>query len=515
MHGSTREFCESQLSEQSIYRVLARESHRLFADESFADLYVDNGRPSIPPRIVSVVMVLQRLEGLSDREAVDRFTFDVRWKYAAGCLGFEHPGFRHTVLVNMRARLRASARPDRIYEKVLEIAKAAGFVGRKRVVDSTALYDAVATQDTVTTVRSAIVGVLREVTKREPAELAKALRDVLKRDDDYTAAGKPTCDWDDEEARVALVDALTRDAYAVLLHLCDVQLDPVTLQATGLLAVLVGQDVEEKDGRFRIVQGVAKDRVISVVDPEARHGHKTSARGFDGYKAHVAIDPDSEIITATATTAGNVADGAVAEALLKDVLAPEAADEVVSTEKLEVYGDASYGVGPLIEKVEAAGGEAMLKVQGCHGVEGRFSKDDFDVDLDAGTVKCPAEKLVQIRLRADGSGTASFAPHCGECPKREKCTTSANGRVVTIHKHERTLQRERRKQRDPAWKTRYRATRPKVERKLAHAMRRKHGGRRARVRGNLRVGHDFAMLAAALNLARLATLGAFAAKVVA
>lgn len=153
---SARAACEARLPERSIYRLLARECHRLFADEDFADLFEDVGRRSIPPRIVAVVMVLQRLQGLSDREAVDAFAFDLRWKHAAGALEFDHRGFVHTVLVDMRARLRESARPERIFEKVLEVARQAGLVGRRRVLDSTALYDAVATQDTVTMIRSSI-----------------------------------------------------------------------------------------------------------------------------------------------------------------------------------------------------------------------------------------------------------------------------------------------------------------------------------------------------------------------
>src|SRR5829696_3650989 len=139
-------------------------------------------------------MVLQRVEGCSDREAVERFTYDLRWKYAAGGLDYDYPGFVHTVLVDMRARLRASERPNRIFEAVLEVAKRAGLVGRKRVLDSTALYDAVATQDTVTLIRSSIRALLQGVD----AELAVRLRAVLRRNDDYRSAGKPSCDWDDE-----------------------------------------------------------------------------------------------------------------------------------------------------------------------------------------------------------------------------------------------------------------------------------------------------------------------------
>ena len=180
---SGSDFCRERVSEKSIYGLLYRESHRLFPDEAFADLFADIGRASVPPRIVAVVMVLQRLEGLSDREAVDRITFDLRWKYAAGGLDFDYAGFVHTVLVDMRARLRRSARPNRIFEMALEVAREAGLIGRKRVLDSTALYDAVATQDTVTLIRSAIRALLRIVDD----ELGVELRSCCKRDDDYIA----------------------------------------------------------------------------------------------------------------------------------------------------------------------------------------------------------------------------------------------------------------------------------------------------------------------------------------
>jgi len=150
MFATTTSFCEGRVDEASIYGLLHRECRALFADEMFADLFTSIGRRSVPPMIVAVVMVLQRLEGCSDREAVDRFAFDARWKYAAGGLDFDYPGFVHTVLVDMRARLAGSERPDRVFEVVLQTARQAGLVGRRRVLDSTCLYDAVATMDTVT-----------------------------------------------------------------------------------------------------------------------------------------------------------------------------------------------------------------------------------------------------------------------------------------------------------------------------------------------------------------------------
>lgn len=533
MFRTSTEFCRERVQAGSIYGLLHREGYRLFPDDAFADLFKDIGRASVPPRIVAVVMVLQRLEGLSDREAVDRFTFDLRWKYAAGGLDFNHPGFVHTVLVDMRARLRRSSRPNRIFETVLEVAREAGLVGRTRVLDSTPLYDAVATQDTVTLMRSAIRGLLQVCEEGLASELRKSLR----RDDDYSTPGKPACDWDDAPAREAMLDALARDAYAVLAQLDDSKMSPELQQAATLLATVVGQDIEQReDGVFRILRGVAKDRVISTVDPEARHGHKTAARGFDGYKGHVAVDPNSEIITATEVTPGNVADGDAAESLLADVLAdkPSAtpsegetakstescADEKKTAEKTsepssaqpsepayEIYGDASYGTANLVEAIEGAGAKAHVKVQAPVAPDGRFSKDAFAIDLGAQTVCCPAGAIVHIREARDGGGLAAFGVRCATCPQRSQCTANKEGRTIRIHPQEATLHRKRAEQKSPEWKSNYRRTRPKVERKLAHLMFRRHGGRRARMRGCLRIRHDFALLGAAQNLRRLASLG--------
>jgi transposase len=538
---STTKYCEETLGPTSIYRYLHAHCHRLFPDEMFVDLFQDIGRESVPPRILAVVMVLQKLEGLSDREAVERFAYDVRWKYAAGGLGFDHGGFVHTVLVRMRAKLRNSERPHRLFDVALEAARAAGLVGRKRVLDSTPLYDAVATQDTVTMIRSAIRGLLR--VAGEP--LQGELRSVLRREDDYASAGKPACDWSDERAREELIDALCRDACAVLAVMDDRLVGGEVRQASELLATVVGQDIEAtEDGRFRIARRVAKDRVISTVDAEARHGHKTSARGFDGYKGHISIDPDSEIVTATAVTPANAGDGSVAKELLAEALpastdttveaaaaeataavcegtpaaeemCAEANDEpsvasavsVPHQPALEVYGDSAYGAGDVLAHLDDHDVTAYVKVQPPSAPAGKFSKDSFHIDLDNATVTCPQQHTVPIRARNDGSGSAHFGTHCAQCPLRSQCTESRKGRSVDIHPHESLLAQARQQQRsNPAWRERYRATRPKVERKLAHLMRRKHGGRRARMRGQIRIAWDFALLAASANLQRLAQL---------
>jgi len=533
-------YCEGRVGADSIYAVLNRECFTLFPDEMFADLFTDVGRRSVPPMIVAVVMVLQRIEGCSDREAVDRFAFDARWKYAAGGLAFDYPGFVHTVLVDMRARLAASGRPDRIFEVTLAAAKAAGLVGRKRVLDSTPLYDAVATMDTVTLIRSGIRGVL----KAAGADLAAELRAVIGRDDDYATAGKPVCDYDDRAARKQLVDALAKDGIAVLAVLDGRELDPAATQAGALLATVLGQDLDVGTGGvFTIARRVAKDRVISTVDPQARHGRKTSAHRFDGYKGHIAIDPDAEVITATAVTAGNTGDAASAVGLLAgDVPDPDSTDDTDDTDDatasgepaatgsdsghdaeqadavtddaaesqeapLAVYGDAAYGAGALLADLEAAGAQIMTKVQPPVAPGGRFPKDRFAVDTEAATVTCPAEVVVPIRPVKDGGGTAAFGAACSGCPLAAACTNAKAGRVIRIGRYEAELVRARTTQADPAWRADYRATRPKVERKIGHLMRRRHGGRRARVRGQTKVAADFSLLAAAVNLARFGVLG--------
>jgi hypothetical protein len=382
----------------------------------------------------------------------------------------------------------------------LKLARQAGLVGVRRVLDSAPLEDAVTTQDTVTMIRGAIRGLLRAC----PPALEVKVRELLQREDDYRAPGKPACDWTDRAAREALVDALVRDGYRAHDALGGERLDPRTAEAAALLATVTGQDIEETDdGRFRIFEGTAPDRVISTVDPQARHGHKTTAHRFDGYKGHVAVDPDSEVITAAEVSPAATGDAAVAPRLLDDLVPGQGQQAAPAV----VYGDSAYGTGTNLVWLDEHGLVPMITTQLPTAPGGRFAKDQFRVDLQAGTVTCPARVTVAIIPARRGGGRARFGAACSVCPLRDACTTSIRGRVVTIHPHEATLAAARGRQRDPAWRADYRATRPKVERKLAHLLRRRHGGRRARVRGLVRVAQDWKLLAAATNLARFATLG--------
>ena len=154
-----------------------------------------------------------------------------------------------------------------------------------------------------------------------------------------------------------------------------------------------------------------------------------------------------------------------------------------AAQELAVYGDAAYGAGPLLATLEDAGARIMTKVQPPPAPGGRFAKDRFDIDLAAGTVSCPGHVTVAIRPAKGGGGVAMFGTACAHCPLAAQCTTSPAGRTVTIGAYEPQLARARAAQADPAWRADYTATRPKVERKIGHLMRRRHGGRRARVRG--------------------------------
>jgi hypothetical protein len=490
-----------RLREGSLYRLLADHGLVMFPDDYFADLFTGSakGRPTVAARVVATVMLLQAFEGLSDREACDRLEVDLRWQAAAG-VDAGYWAFHPTVLVGMRAKLRASVRPRRLFEDTKVVARQTGAMkGRARVLDSTPVFDAVATQDTVTQVRAAIRKVLAALGAAG-SPLAGQVRAALRRDDDYSSPGKPPCDWDDPAAREALVDELVKDALAALGVLDGQQLPPPAIEAGDLLALVAGQDVEQgEDGVFRIARKTARDRVISTVDTAARHGHKSRHRRFDGYKAHLSVDPDSELIDEVAATPANAPDRDAAGELLE-----EHAD---AEDKPEVVGDSAYGDAATRAGLEEQGFTLTAKCPPARNSGGRFPKDRFAVDLDRGTVTCPAGQTAVIMPTAGGGGRASFRPWCATCPLRSACTASRRGRTIAIHPHEAVLQRARAIQRDPGWQQRYRADRPVVERKISHFTRRAWGGRNARTRGLARITTDLVTRAGALNWARLAVLG--------
>jgi Transposase domain (DUF772) len=297
-------WCRHLVPQGSVYAFLADHRQQLFPPELFADVARQGGgHPSVPAEVVATVMVLQALEGLSDREAASALRRDIAWKVACG-LRLDDEGFHPTVLVYWRNRLRASGRPRRIFDAVRQVVEATGVLtGRgRRVLDSTILEDAVATQDTVTQLVAAI---------RRVRRLVPGARQVGVGAHDYDRPGKPGCVWEDPEARQALVSGLVNDALAVLAAVAEVELDAERAEAVALLALVAGQDVEpgERPGSWRIARRVAQDRVISTVDPQARHARKTSAHKRDGYKGHVAAEPESGLVTECPLTAAAAPDG--------------------------------------------------------------------------------------------------------------------------------------------------------------------------------------------------------------
>nr|SBP00064.1 transposase, IS4 family protein [Nonomuraea gerenzanensis] len=294
--------CREMIPAGSVFAFLAGHRRVLFPSQAFADMYAPvNGHPSVPPGLLATVVALQALHGLSDEEAVGTLRFDLRWKAACG-LGLYDQGFDPSLLTYFRRRLARSADPDRIFGAVRTVVEQTSVLtGRiRRALDSAVLLDAVATQDTITQ----LIAAIRRVARRVPG--ASALVAAHCHACDYTDPGKPRIAWDDEEAKIALVSGPVTDALTLLDHLTGRDLDESAAHAVGLLALLAGQDVEPAegadgtDGRWRIARRTAPDRIISTVDPQARHIHKSQQQRDDGYKAHLAVEPETGLLIAVA-----------------------------------------------------------------------------------------------------------------------------------------------------------------------------------------------------------------------
>jgi Transposase DDE domain/Transposase domain (DUF772) len=479
----------------SVFAFLAGHRRELFPDEMFADLFpTGRGRPSVPADVMAAVITLQALHGRSDSETVDAVTFDLRWKAACG-LPVTAGAFHPTTLTYWRRRLAASNRPNRIFEAVKAVVAATGALAGKtrRALDSTVLDDAVATQDTVTQ----LIGAIRRV-RREVPGAAEVIGQHCSAHD-YDDPGKPAIAWDDADARDRLVDGLVSDAHRLLGYLPEQELGPREAEAVALLALIAGQDVEPvegsdgTDGRWRIARQVAADRVICTIDPDTRHVHKTVHHRQDGFKAHVAIEPDTGIITDCALRqASGTANHEAVVGL--ELLAEE-------DPGLQVLGDSAYGVAEARVALADAGHSAVIKPIPLRSViEGGFTRDDFLVDEAAGTVSCPGGHTVAI-TRARG---ADFGVRCRECPLRARCTTSRRGRKLTLHGQDSVLFAARRQAETPEFQTVYRQHRPMVERSIAWIVR---GNRKLRYRGTTKNDWWLHHRVAAVNLRRLITLG--------
>ncbi len=517
----------------SMFAFLAAHRAEVFADADYADLFAPPGlgRPSLPATQMAAVLALQALCDYSDRETAEAVRFDVRWKVAIGA-ALDDAGFDPSTLVHWRNRIAKSARPHRVSDAVKTVIAETGILRgrRRRAVDSTILADAVATQDTVTQLVSAVRRVAREVPGAAE-QIAAACTGH-----DYSKPGKPAIDWDDPAAKDALVSALVNDANAVVAAFKDAELDEAAASALALLALVAGQDVEPAegsdgtDGRWRIARQVAADRVVSTVDPEARHARKSGEARRDGYRAHLAADPETGIITdeKLSRAAGEEnSDPAVAEEFLAAETGPAssgAEDEPAcgtggqdgagpagtpgsgagggDRGPLAWYGDSAYGTGDLRGAIADAGHQAVIKPKPLRPpVKGGFTVDDFAVDEQAGTITCPAGHTVGLsRTRV-----ATFGAVCRDCPLRSRCTTCQTGRKLVLHPRDDLLRAAR-----VGWaglRKDYTAWRPNVERAIAQVATWRGRRVKLRYRGTAKNHAWLKRRTAALNLRTLAGKG--------
>jgi hypothetical protein len=471
----------------SMFAFLAAHRAEVFPDEEFADLFPSGrGRPSLPAPVAAAILTLQTLYDLSDAECAEAARCDLRWKVACG-MALDDRGFHPSTLTYWRQRLARSARPHRINEAVRQVVEATGILAgqRRRVVDSTILADAVATQDTVTQ----LVAAIRRVGRQVPGAAEQIA--VVCTGHDYSTPGKPQIDWDDPQARDGLVSALVRDANALVAALEGAELDERGQAAVALLGLVAGQDVEPAegsdgtDGRWRIARRVAPQRVVSTVDPDARHTRKSAESRRDGYRAHLAAEPQTGIITdeeLTRAAGAEGADAAVAERFVAAEANRAAGDAQPAAEGAvgppQWYGDSAYGTGELRDAIGKAGHLAVVKPKPLRpAVAGGFTTDDFTVCEAAGTVTCPAGVTRPIPPRR----YVTFGAACHRCPLRSRCTTATDGRSLQLHPHDGLLRQARRQwATDPGLREAYRQHRPQIERAISQLASR--GGRRLRLR---------------------------------
>ena len=531
----------------SVFAFLAAHRTELFPDEFIADLFTSpTGRPSLPAGLVGSVLVLKELYDLSDSQTADALKYDIRWKVACG-RSLLQMSFDPSTLVYWRRRIAASDRPDRVFDAVAQVIAETGILRgrRKRCVDSTVFDDAVATQDTVTQ----LVAAIRKVARVVPGA-GEVIARVCRRE--YAQPGKPDIDWDDPAARQQLVSDLVNDALAVLAELTGPdapQRDDAAADALGLLALVAGQDVEPAedsdgtDGRWRIARKVAPDRVISTVDPQARHTRKSKSKRRDGFRGHVAAEPETGLITdcemtmaagdgssdaengvkmaardrfhgpgpgaAAGTGAGaDSADGADGSQAGTAGASAPAAQEAGGGSRQPRPGEPAGAAGGSDaagardpDQPAPAGGEG-LEVYGdsAYGSgEARAAYRDAGHDtvikpkplqpavpggftLDDFTIN-EDERTVTCpagHVRPMSSKrTVTFGALCAACPLRDRCTTAKDGRSMIIHPHEGLLREARAQARTEAFKQAY-PTRSAIERIISWTA--TQNGRRVRLR---------------------------------
>jgi hypothetical protein len=456
----------------SFYGFLAERGRELFRDEDFAGLYCpDNGRPSVPPSLLCVALLLQTHDRVSDAEATERAAFDMRWKVALGIDLDERP-FAKSTLQLFRAQLVIHEEAQAIFRRSVEYARATGYLRRRKIraaLDTTAVFGRGAVEDTYNLIGHGIeelCRVLAEVAEEEPAAWAES--HGLGRYFASSLKATAEIDWDDPSARERFLMEIIGDGERALERAREVRrgLEPDSAEdqrivaAAQLLTQLLWQDVEPRDGGYGIRKGTAKDRVPSVHDPEQRHGHKSHGRTFTGHKAGVAVDTESQLITAVGVQAANEPDGAHARELV------DASEANTGSEVEQVIGDTAYGS---METREALGERELIAptVKG-HSQRG-ISKDDFEIDVEHDRVVCPEGHetthwtwiWVQPGVGKPKVRAKRFAfpkELCRACPRYAECVSDKRrrGRFVQLHPDEARLQAARAFERTEYFREQYR-----------------------------------------------------------
>src|SRR5918993_1043759 len=505
----------------SFYGFLALHRDELFCDEDFADLYCpDNGRPSISPSLLATALLLQAYEGASDEEAKARADFDLRWKVALG-VGLEERPFAKSTLQLFRARLIIHEQIRTVFQRSLDFARHTGYFRSRRlkvVLDTTYVLGRGAVKDTYNLLADGITVLARELAAEAPCSDPEewARERGLGRYFGSSLKGEAGIDWDDPEARQAFLESVVVDADRLLMAAREAmemvpENDPGRGQlheAAILLERLLLQDIELRGEGARLKQGVSPDRVVSVHDPQMRHGRKSERRRFDGHKAHLAVDPGSQLITAADVLAGNAPDHERALQLV------EQAERNADVEVEETVGDCAYGDGETRQLFAEAGRRLVAKVAGRRRGS-QFPKEDFRIDLESMSCTCPSgqetRKVVSIssgdRYGAPGLPLRAFrfeAAVCDVCPLRAECVRArpGKGRLVMIHPHEALLQEARAFQQSEAFEP-YRKLRQAAEHRLARLI--QLGVRQARYFGRTKTLFQLLMAATVANLTLVAT----------
>lgn len=490
-------WCGNVVPRDSFYGLLADHGERIVSDEDFADCYSAGwGRPSIPPSTLAKILLLAYRCGLSDRQAMEAVRFDLRWKVALG-LPLDHEGFHPTSLVKFRARLLLHGKERVVFERSLALARELGLLTEavEQVVDSTPMLGAAATQDTVTLVRSGVRKLLDAVAGEGAGADARLARNL---EFDYAKPRqKPDCDWRSKPAREQLLTRVAQDAERALQAVESVpelaQAEAVA-EAARLLRELIGQDFElDEDDRPRLRRGTAKDRILSVHDPEMRHGRKSERQRFDGYKIHAAAATEAPLLTAIDVSPGCDYDGQQAPALI------DSQPKELRPQRL--LGDTAYGDSETREQLEERKVEVLAPVPEPPPTADRIGKRDFAIDLAAGTVTCPAGQAVRIGPRQRSGMRAAVFPDrvCRACLLKPRCAPGRRGRKIDLRRREDLLQAGRQALKDPPTREHLRRTRPLIERLLSLLVHR-YQARKSRYRGRRKACFQAAWAAVLVNL---------------